>query len=153
MCRHIFIKLATKKFHKHAFGYSGTAAFVTSMKKCKPKVSWFGQCNNVRLAIPFKAAKFRGHTPGLAPFPVSWYCPPAPPAIQLVPPHPRLFVIIINLAFIFCYDLRKQLYDLLTRYCRPLYCTHEFRSVSGRRAGEVAQILQPSACLHLRLTL
>lgn len=70
--------------------------------------------------IPCKAAKFRGHTPGLPPVPVLWYCP-APPAIRLVSPHSRLFVIITNLAFIFCYDLRKQVYDLLTRSCRPLY--------------------------------
>ena len=155
MCRHILIKLVTIKFHKHATGDSGTAAFVTSKKKCKPKVSWLGQCNILGLpyvqiaTIPFKVAKFRGHTPGLASFPVSRYCP-APPAIQLVSPHPRLFVITINLAFIFCYDFRKQVYDLLTHLAGP--CIQKFRSVSGSRAGEVAQILQPSACLHLCLT-
>jgi hypothetical protein len=51
MCRHILIKLAATKFHKHPIGESGTVAFVTSMKKCKPKVSWLGQCNNFWLAL------------------------------------------------------------------------------------------------------
>jgi len=48
---HILIKLATIKFNKHAIGDSGTAAFVTSMKKCKPKFSWLRQCNSFKLAL------------------------------------------------------------------------------------------------------